>query len=45
MNNIFCWTKYTGIDPEVTAGTYTPASDGATTPRSKSFTAAVNFTF
>jgi hypothetical protein len=45
MNNLFCWTKYTGIDPEVTAGTYTPASDGATTPRSKSFTAAVNFTF
>ena len=45
MNNLFCWTKYTGIDPEVTAGTYTPASDGATTPRSKSFTAAINFTF
>ena len=27
MNNLFCWTKYTGIDPEIASGTYTPASD------------------
>ena len=45
MNNVFCWTKYTGIDPEVASGTYTPASDGATTPRSKSITASLNFGF
>ena len=45
LNNLFCWTKYTGIDPEVSAGTYTPASDGATTPRSKSVTASLNFGF
>ena len=45
MNNIFCWTKYTGIDPEIASGTYTPASDGATTPRSKSITASLNFGF
>ena len=45
MNNIFCWTKYTGIDPEIAAGTYTPASDGATTPRSKSVTASLSFGF
>jgi len=45
MNNLFCWTKYTGIDPEIGAGTYTPASDGATTPRSKSVTASLNFGF
>ena len=45
LNNLFCWTKYTGIDPEIGAGTYTPASDGATTPRSKSVTASLNFGF
>ena len=45
MNNLFCWTKYTGIDPEISAGTYTPASDTATTPRSKSVTASLNFGF
>ena len=45
MNNIFCWTKYTGIDPEIASGTYTPASDGATTPRSKSITASLSFGF
>ena len=45
MNNLFCWTKYTGIDPEISAGTYTPASDGALTPRAKSVTASLNFGF
>lgn len=45
MNNIFCWTKYTGIDPEIASGTYTPASDGATTPRSRSITASLSFGF
>ncbi len=45
MNNLFCWTHYTGIDPEISAGTYSPASDGATTPRSKSITASLNFGF
>ncbi len=45
MNNLFCWTKYSGIDPEIGAGTYSPASDGATTPRSKSITASLSFGF
>lgn len=45
MNNLFCWTKYTGIDPEISSGTYTPATDSATTPRSKSITASLNFGF
>ena len=45
MNNVFCWTKYSGIDPEIASGTYTPASDGATTPRSKSITASLSFGF
>ena len=45
MNNLFCWTKYTGIDPEIASGAYSPASDTATTPRSKSVTASLNFGF
>lgn len=45
MNNLWCWTKYSGIDPEIAAGTYTPAIDGATTPRSKSITASLSFGF
>jgi TonB-linked SusC/RagA family outer membrane protein len=45
MNNVFCWTKYSGIDPEIASGTYTPAIDGATTPRSKSVTANLSFGF
>lgn len=45
MNNLFCWTKYTGIDPEIGAGTYSPATDSATTPRSKSVTASLSFGF
>ena len=45
MNNIFCWTKYSGIDPEISASTYAPAIDSANTPRSKSFTAYLNIGF
>ena len=45
LNNLFCWTKYSGIDPEIASGTYTPAKDVATTPRSKSITASLNFGF
>ena len=45
MNNLFCWTKYSGIDPEISAGTYTPAYDSATTPRAKSVTASLSFGF
>ena len=45
MNNIFCWTKYSGIDPEIASGTYTPASDTANTPKSKYITASLSFGF
>ncbi len=45
VNNLFCWTKYTGIDPEVSASTYAPAIDNSNTPRSKSFTANIKFGF
>ncbi len=45
MNNLFCLTKYSGIDPEIASGTYSPAKDTATTPRSRSITASLNFGF
>ena len=45
MNNVFCLTKYSGVDPEVGYGGYGIASDNAQTPRSKSFTGGVTITF
>ncbi len=45
MNNLFCWTKYTGIDPEIAASTYAPAIDTSNTPRAKSVTASLSFGF
>ena len=45
MNNLFCWTRYTGIDPEVGASTYAPAIDSANTPRAKSVTASLSLGF
>ncbi len=45
INNLFCWTKYTGVDPEVSIGGYSVAVDSSKTPRSKSFTCSVNLGF
>lgn len=45
INNLFCFTKYSGIDPEVSASTYAPAIDSANTPRSKSVTGSLSFGF
>ena len=45
MNNLFVWTKYSGIDPEVSATGYYPARDQSKTPRSKQFTMTVNVGF
>ena len=45
MNNLFCWTKYSGIDPEISAGTFTPAIDSQKTPKSRSVTASVTVGF
>ena len=38
LNRLFTITKYSGYSPEVNAGTYSPAQDGAKTPPNKSFT-------
>ena len=45
VNNLFCWSKYTGIDPEVSPAGFNPAIDYAKTPRSKSFTCSINLGF
>ncbi len=45
LNNLYVWTKYSGIDPEVSARGYNPALDSSKTPRSKQFTATLNIGF
>jgi len=45
INNVFCWTKYTGVDPEVSVGGYNMAVDESKTPRAKSFTCSINIGF
>jgi hypothetical protein len=44
-NNLFVITKYSGADPEVGYGSYGIVTDGAKTPRAKSFTAGVTIQF
>ena len=43
--NLFCLTKYTGIDPEVSYGAWGVCYDKSKTPRSKSFTISANLGF
>ncbi len=45
MNNLCCWTNYSGVDPEVSVGGWGIASDNSRTPRSKQFTATLNIGF
>ena len=44
-NNLFCLTKYSGVDPEVGYGGYGVSEDNGQTPRAKSFTAGVTIAF
>lgn len=44
-NNLFCLTKYSGADPEVSYGNLGIVTDNAQTPRAKSFTAGVTIQF
>ena len=44
-NNLFVITKYSGADPEVGYGTLGIVTDGAKTPRAKSFTGGVTIQF
>ncbi len=46
--NLYCFTKYTGIDPEVDCCTSTPMTPGidyAAYPKSRSFVGGINITF
>ena len=45
MNNLYVWTKYSGVDPEVSPSGYGVASDASQTPRSKQFTVTLNVEF
>lgn len=48
-HNLFCWTNYSGADPEVDVSSkrnaMTPGVDYASYPKSRSFVAGVNVTF
>ena len=45
LNNLYVWTKYSGIDPEVSQRGYQPAIDNSRTPRSKQCTVTLNVGF
>lgn len=45
VNNVFCLTKYSGVDPEIKYGDYGVTTDNSATPRPKSWTLGVNVTF
>ncbi len=44
-NNLFCLTKYSGVDPEIGYGGYGVTTDSSKTPRSKSYTLGVTVGF
>jgi TonB-linked SusC/RagA family outer membrane protein len=43
--NLFCLTKYQGVDPEIAYGSYGAAVDNGQTPRAKSFTLGITVGF
>ena len=45
LNNLFVWSKYSGVDPEVSPQGYGVAADASQTPRSKQFTVTLNIGF
>lgn len=45
LNRLFCFTKYSGTDPEHPQAGYGAATDGAQTPPSKSFTMGASVSF
>ncbi len=44
-NNLFCLTKYQGVDPEVSYGSYGAATDTGQTPRARSYTLGITVDF
>lgn len=45
VNNLYIWTSYTGVDPEVGYGSLGISKDNAQTPRSKDITFGLSVTF
>ena len=45
INNIFCFTKYTGVDPEVGVGGFGVATDNSKAPVAPNFQASINVGF
>jgi hypothetical protein len=45
INNIYTWTKYSGVDPEVGYGDFGVSMDWSSTPRSKDATLGITATF
>lgn len=45
LNNLVTFTKYTGVDPEVSPGDWNVSRDESKTPRSRYFTFSVNVGF
>lgn len=45
MNNLCVWTKYSGVDPEISPQGYGVAADASQTPRSRQFTLSLNVGF
>ena len=47
--NLFCWTNYSGADPEVDTSSkknaMTPGIDYAAYPKSRTFVGGINVTF
>ena len=44
-DNVYCWTKYTGLNPEVASGDDGVAYDGSKTPRPRSYTLSLSLGF
>ena len=45
VNNLFCLTKYSGVDPEVGIGNFGMCTDNSSTPRSKDWMLGVQVAF
>ncbi len=45
LNNLWCWTKYTGVDPDVSPQGFAVSKDNNRTPRTKSFTCSLTLGF
>ncbi len=45
LDNLWCWTKYTGVDPDVSPQGFAVSTDNNRTPRTKSFTCSLTLGF